>query len=428
MGILKDIMDTVRDIDVNGSLQNYFEKKKYSSIAKQSQEGTLQFPVIFPRSLDIDILQIVSKAIERQLSSFTQIVLTMNPILNIDTEKDMSMYLRKFHQNSDTKTDTNDIQNFLLDMDDVRENYTLYADEHNTIEIMIGLFEGLNGSIKKANREDLEVLSEHLRLDILNNKFIPRNINIYKMDSSIVTEAKNKKHKKSNDDVEEFKLPNKVLLDSDVKKSNELIPTMLHLKLKIVNKDGVTHGTHEYLIGVKAMIHPVSSDEMVSNVVGACRNDNRLFDFIRWTSGETNFLKDFIFNIQEIKGDIKNREAGSSSWWIALKRRKALSKIKNTLLLGNQLLPNATLVLSMQEADFIKSQYGYDLMSPVFVNKVMSTYFLLGFVIVDTSSQLAHFLFDGQNSYQTTTFIGLERESGSDERKFKEMLKLINRV
>ena len=482
MGVLKDIMDTLRDIDIHGSLDEYFKKKKYSSIAKQSQEGTLQFPVIVSRtSLDIENLQTISRSLERQFSSFVQIVLTMNPVLNIETEKNLATYLRKFHQNSDSKTDMNDITNFFVDIDNLKENYLLLTDEYDNIAILTGTFEGCSTKqIVETNREQLKVILEYLKLDLLNDKFTPNNQSLYKFSNNNLTkfhnrnvllEAPNKPpqgggtkppqrppykpsaqiissvgtvnntfvNNTSKDKIyngggseskrlSEFNLPNKTLVDNDVKKSNELVPTMLHLRLKLIDKKGDNHGTHDYLIGIKAVIHPVNSEEMISNVVNACKNNNKLFDFIRWTSGEINFLQDFVLNIKEIKTDVNNRGNGSSPWWITLKRRKALSKVKNTLLLGNQLLPNTTLVLSMQEVDLIKATYGYDLMNITFVNKIMATYFLLGFVVVDTSSQLAHFLFDGQNSYQTTTFIGLERETGSDEKKFKEMLKLINRV
>ena len=431
MGVLKDLLDTFRDIDIHGSVDDYLKKKKYSSIAKQSQEGTLQFPVIVSKSLDIENLQTVTRALERQYSSFTQIVLTMNPVLNIVTEKNLANYLRKFHQNSDSKTDLNDATNFFVDIDNLKENYLVLSDEHGTMAVLTGIFEGCSTKqIVEANKGQLKVIVESLKMDLLNNKFIPNNQAIYKFTNKNLSSFHNKNIllEVRKNDSDNFNLPNKVLTDNDVKKSNELVPTILHLRLKLIDKKGDNHGTHDYLIGIKAVIHPVSSDEMINNVVGACRNNNGLFDFIRWTSGEINFIKDFILNVKEIKDDVKNRGSGSSSWWITLKRRKALSKVKNTLLLGNQLLPNTTLVLSMQEVELIKATYGYDLMNINFVDKIMSTYFLLGFVVVDTSSQLVHFLFDGQNSYQTTTFIGLERESGSDEKKFKEMLKLINRV
>ncbi|WP_171567699.1 hypothetical protein, partial [Brevibacillus sp. MCWH] len=92
-----------------------------------------------------------------------------------------------------------------------------------------------------------------------------------------------------------------------------------------------------------------------------------------------------------------------------------------------KLLPNATIVISMEEAEYIRSQFGYDLMDESLVRKIMDTYFLLGFVIVDNSSQIVHFLFDGITNYQSVTFSGLETGTRKDN-ELKEILKLVQRI
>jgi len=174
-------------------------------------------------------------------------------------------------------------------------------------------------------------------------------------------------------------------------------------------------------------MHPINSDEMITNLINGCNNDNKFFNFIKWTTGETEFFKDFLFNIKEIKDDVVSRSQGASPWWITLKRKKLMAKMKDRLFLPNKILPNTTIVVSAQEVEFIKTHYGFDLMNPMFVDKIMETYFLLGFVVVDSSTQIAHFLFDGQKSYQSVTFNGLEREN-SAKTDTKEILKLMNKM
>ena len=80
----------------------------------------------------------------------------------------------------------------------------------------------------------------------------------------------------------------------------------------------------------------------------------------------------------------------------------------------------------MDEVQLIRSNYGYDLTDPKLVTKIMSDYFLLSFVIVDPSQELAMFLFDGENHFQTMSFAGLERENNNSKNDFKEIYKLIN--
>jgi hypothetical protein len=474
----------------------------------------------------------ITKALERQYASFTQIVLTMSPILNIEKQKDPVGYLRQFHQNSDVKTDLNDIGNML---GDIEENYTCMTNADETMYILSAIYEGTTGNIVADNKEQLMSIYDFLKSDKLNDKFIPAKEATYrfkdadksahfnsipvaeatrgdlnrvnrsirqlsdpnapapngngiraitalnqassissKIDSDMKAEAakvqdrqdkldqnainnqlaheqldQNKdqfdqnmdqrkaefEHQKQMDSIRnkpklkdlDVKLADNVLKDNDVKKSNELVPTTLHIRVKTVNNKGEDVGFLDFIVGVKSTMHPIKSDEMVINMVSACKNNNKFFDFIRWTTGEISFFKDFVFNIKELKDDVVSRSAGSSSWWMTLKRRRALAKIKNGLVLPQQILPNATVVLSMEEVEYIKSEYGYDLMNTVFVDKIMQTYFLLGFVVVDNSTQIAHFLFDGQQNFQSVTFSGLERENSGDERKFKEMLKVINR-
>jgi hypothetical protein len=167
---------------------------------------------------------------------------------------------------------------------------------------------------------------------------------------------------------------------------------------------------------------------MITNMVNACRNNNKVFNFLRWTTGEISFFKDFLLNIKETKADVTDYKRGSSVWWSSLKRRKRLSNMRDTMFLDKQILPNATIVISAEEVEFIKSEFGFDLFNPIFFNKILNTYFLLGFVIVDNSAQMAHFLFEDQEEFQTVTFSALEKSSVNDERKFKEMLKVVNRI
>jgi len=468
MGFLRDVLDTVKSINLVGAV-NDFKSPRYSSIAKRSSEGTLQFPTLVSRSNDIDTLQIITKALERQYSSFTQIVLTMNPVLNLDKDLDAIGYLRKFHQNTDIKTDRHDIINTAFDSS-IIENFNYYTDDKTNISIFAITCEGSTGLISKLNKEQLESVLDYVVMETLNNKFIPKNALYNFKDpemsayfNSVLTEDLDEKrfeYSKQQDklrrdtetkqfnarmDLDEkkfnlqinsnrpklkdmdIKLNEKVLTDNDVKKSNELVPTTLHIRVHVTNNEGTNQGFQDFIIGIKTTMHPINSDEMITNLINGCNNNNKFFDFIKWTTGEISFFKDFLLNIKEIKDDVVNRSKGSSPWWIVLKRKRLMAKIKNNLFLPGQILPNSTIVISAQEAEFIKTNYHFDLMNPVFINKIMDTYFLLGFVIVDNSTQIAHFIFDGQSAFQSVTFNGLEREN-SAKTDTKEILKLMNKM
>ena len=92
---------------------------------------------------------------------------------------------------------------------------------------------------------------------------------------------------------------------------------------------------------------------------------------------------------------------------------------------SKQLLPNATIVLSIEEVNAVKVEHGFDLMDPKMMKRIMNEYFLLAFVVVDSSQELAYFMFDGQDEPQAMSFTGMERENSS-KNDFKEIYKLIN--
>jgi hypothetical protein len=93
-----------------------------------------------------------------------------------------------------------------------------------------------------------------------------------------------------------------------------------------------------------------------------------------------------------------------------------------------QILPNATILITQEECDFIKNTYGFDLMNPGFVEKIMKKFFLLCFIVTDDALEVAHFKYDGQKSYQTISYAGLEKENSNSARQFKDILHAVQRI
>lgn len=560
MTILKDISDTLRDaVDIAKEMD--IKLNKQTSIAKLSSAATLQFPVITSRSINVDTAQTVVKALERQYAMFIQMVISMNPYLDLEKDRNLQGYLRNIHQNN-------------VGIIDLKESaMSLYSDDFGRT-LLFSLNEGCNGQVLASNREQMFNPEEYLNNKILNNLYASKEISLenamlnldyyYKKNPEILTEkykptkkqikrerafkiknniplddddlydengnfsiekamdplpdfakeannkAKNSKinnsknnvkpedpnssyHQNNNYDVEpsnnkneqkqsnltdkqfshqkmmdrhkmrmdnanlelnkqklqqknqetenlinEKKFKHELqktkwdyqsktavkLSDNDVKKCNELVPTTLSLTLQV--KDGSNFGgVSNFVIGVKGLLHPVNSDDMISNLLSGYKSGNKFFNFLRWSSGEIKFIKDLILNMDNIREDVVRKHAkNGSGWWSALKRRRniaALRRIKGS----GRILPNTTIVCSINEIDELKEAYGVDLMNPTSIKKIMKTFFLLGFVVVDDSQELCHFIFDGENNYQVVSFNGLEKENNS-KNDFKDIYKLIN--
>lgn len=213
------------------------------------------------------------------------------------------------------------------------------------------------------------------------------------------------------------------LADNDVKKCNELVPTTLSVTVQQMKRDNFG-GNITFVLGIKGIMHPVSSEDMVGNLLDGYKDGNKFFNFLRWTSGEISFLKDLLFNVDGIKEDVIKKHNKGSHWWTTLKRNKTLARIKN-IYGKNRILPNATIVCSMEEVMEIQDSYNVNLMDVKNVRRLMDRYFLLGFVVVDESQELCYFIFDGETDYQALSFKGLERDN-NNKNDFKDIYKMIN--
>lgn len=215
-----------------------------------------------------------------------------------------------------------------------------------------------------------------------------------------------------------------ILKDNDVKKANDLTPTLLHIRVIATQERKYV----DFVIGVKATMHAVSSEEMTNELVNACRYHDEVFRFIRWTTGEISFLGDFLLNLKDSKAAVARQEAGGSPWWNRLRNMGVIARFKKNAFMKKRILPNASIALTQQEVDFIKNNYGFDLMKPKFIENIMNKFFLLCFIVIDEALEVVHFKYDGQNSYQSVSFSGLEKENSNSARQFRDILKAVQRV
>ena len=109
MGIARDIFE-ILDENIDGFTDQFMKRldathDEQGSLAKRAADGTLFFPVLVSRAIEYPIAQKVCKACEINAASFAQIVLTMNPKMDLTTGKGAVDYIRKFHSNVDTEED-----------------------------------------------------------------------------------------------------------------------------------------------------------------------------------------------------------------------------------------------------------------------------------------------------------------------------------
>ena len=218
-----------------------------------------------------------------------------------------------------------------------------------------------------------------------------------------------------------------MVINTDIKKANELVPSMMVIQFCTVGT-GETPIISTAVIGVKARLQYVLSQDMRDRIIAKNTDKNGLFNLIKATTGQISFWKDFIFAVKKAKLDaLSTSGKGSSSpIWKLLERRAIMSKIRRWTGTVNDASAITTLVLSQDEADILMKEERIDVMRPATIHSIMNAYNIMCFVVVDEVMEKVHFLFDdGSNSYETMSFSHLEREEGNGA--YKKVINLLTK-
>ena len=438
-----------------------------TSIARASAGLIFTYPVLCSSSLGIKSCTMVSKALERRNVTMLQILLAANQ----RTNQNIMDYLKDFHTNLDfDKMSLEDFVDvitesgtyakmiskpeYLLEMmplreknvalEDFREN-TNYFFEEDVNENYIGRFKLL-----KRNGYDTIIEADNNNSDPIwigpDYKDIDPNGEKYKeyedkypndkaKAQSEYKKAMNKlggvKSYSYNDNVEKtnkITAPNidsNRLLSSEIKKANEMVPTLM-----LINTiDPTTGANMQSVVGVKSRMISVPSGEVVGRILANYQDSNNLLKFIKLTTRETSFIKDFLLAVDSAKLDaINNSKKGSATaLFNALERRSQNGKIRKMAKTEKQFAKAiATLVISQEDVEDLKKMNGIDVESIRIIKPIMEKLNLLYFVIIDESSESIKILIDGSDDYEVYPFSALEKENKDDT--YKKVINLMAKM
>lgn len=436
-----------------------------SSLAKMTSNLILVFPVMVSRQLSIKTAQMIAKAIEMRGVQMVQMVFAANQITD-DNIEDLFAYLSRFHKN----INIGDPLNFSVD--DFIDAVNKFSEAKISPE---------DEKMLKAIREDMGNLEFYFENNIsvppLSSYSVKRKVGGYeiysegysRIDPSIYASttsldhgdvrgyAKNyidaQKYNMSVDkanqaaekhqyDIEKLQAgANKdalsfkkdfapTLLDTDVKKANETLPTLLKVNFYVKNPGGTATKIEGAIIGIKSRIVPVESADIINQLTSKAQNSNILLNFIKATTRETSFAKDFLFGINKAKIDAMAASKKSTSpMWRVLEQRAKNSKRKRYLNNNNAYMAITTLVVSQEEADLIKANSNgmYDYEDYKMVNKLIDNLNILCFCIVDESLEIVKMYFDsGDNTWDNYPFTALQRENNNDD--YKKIINLMTKI
>lgn len=222
----------------------------------------------------------------------------------------------------------------------------------------------------------------------------------------------------------------KRLLDNDVRKCNELVPSLIVIRYNVTDATVASNALVErqFIAGVKARLYPASSREIVDKISDVFSRNKGKLGWIRATTGEISFMKDFILGIKDAKIKAKNdRLAKVSPIWRSLQYRSNKSVLKRlTKNRPNDAGAITTLVVTQEEVSYISKSLGVDLTDTRNCRKLMDAYNFMGIVIVDENFEVARFLFDGEKYFQDLSFTVLEKQTGDSS--YKKVVNLISKL
>ena len=451
-----------------------------SSIASATRDLTMSFPVLCSDTITPQTASIITKAIERNNVSMLQMLIAAYHI----TANNGVEAIKMVHTNMDNAFRSEDLIDAVVgagkgiyEMGEITSckrppiNYAKLLEEAhveflNSIGVKYPESSFSENSIADytvTNRfDDITVLKEatkktydqsEIEKDIKsfekNKKFYSDSMNKYGKDSKQMNDNvrdlinwQNRKqdleYKAQRDNLEDEKdvlrsrreLFLRQLLDSDVKKANEVQPTLLVVPFYYEDSTGAEK-THEFIAGVKSRLIVVTSEEIIDQIIRFNKQGVNLNNLIRATTKEISFSKEFIGGIEQAKIDAKrdSKLSKTSPIWRMLQSRSSRSGLKTLIRTKdskNAAAAITSLVITAQEAEYIAENSGIDITNPAIAREFMSNYNLLCLIIVDEQTEVAKFLYDGEKYFTEYSFSSLDRDNNSNDTR--KLISLLNKT
>lgn len=461
--VVADIFETLRDgIKLVGDTVNPKTAKVRNarSIARATSGLTLAFPVICSNTLPLETATMIAKAIERKNVALLQMAFSA---YNITSDSDAISHLSKFHQN--LNLGKMDLDSFMDAMESLSESSNIYPNEIAAIKedckrnLNFILDDSINerslleySEIHTMGRESI-IYEAPRPKDLSGNPLSDDDMEDMAYDNTGIGHSKedirwyyDQKNKEEKQKLDTIKVNNdardkyrqasqnkndqftKQLLPSDVKKANEMQPTLMIVNFYVNEKDRDLNVAQQFVCGVKSKLYAIDSSDIINKIITKHVDSDVLLKLVKVSTREISFVKDFLLGIDDAKLDSlsKSRKGSGSTLFKALERRALKGKVRRSLRLENSAKAISTLVISSEEAEDLRKYENIDVMNPRTIAPIMEKLNLLYFVVVDTIGESVNMLTDGETEYESYSFTALERESG--DAAYKKAINLITKV
>lgn len=394
---------------LNGSISNY------------SKDLIMSFPMMCDNSLSPSTASMISRANERNIVTMLELLFaSMNLHGNSGRE-----ILATIHKNIKVG----------YSLDDAIDDINGWVNSEGVAESVT------NQQIATAVRTMLEQLrlgSKSFPVESLSerslNDFVVLNMNgrtVVKEDNSSTSVPVDTTTKQT--DVSgngyQFNDFQRMLLDSDVKKANELQPTLMVVKINQINPDNKTYaGSTSFIAGVKSRLVSVEPIDIVERLMAKKKTELNFLNFIRATTGEISLVRDLLLCIDQAKLDSKNevKKGASAKMWRVLENRGIKNNSNKIKRAGNDASAITTLVINQETVNLMKKQYGFDMENVKNAKMIMDVYNLLGIIIADESIEVVKTLYAGNDVYEQQAYSFIEKES--NDNSYKKVINLLGKA
>lgn len=407
--ILKDLITDVLDIAQDSEIGKFISRKNptIKSITRSNKDLTMIFPVIASSSIEPKSAQLVTRALERKFTTLTQMLLSA---LSITSSKDAVEHLRNIHTNLDLDSFF-DVDGYLTATEAASLDPLYFRDK---------LGEKMVHESYKRERlfgKPLNALTEANRTQVIRNRHLAQEANKNDITKTVVST-------KDPQPMVAGKVTFPTLMsNNDVKKANELQPTVVEIKF-VSTATGEPIDANAF-IGIKTKLYAADSMDIINHVISKRVNKLSLYNLIKATSGEIEFWRDFIFALKKAKVDAisSSRRGSSSKLWKVLERRSIASKLNHLLSSRNDATAITTLAISMYEVEYLRKNEDIDLLDSRVARQLLDEYNLIGIAVVDDSTESVRFIFDtGDDEYEVYSFGSLKKEDKVD---YKQMIQIL---
>lgn len=358
--------------------------KSFKSINSATKDLVLTFPVMFSRNMELATAELIAKALEAKYANLVKMLLTAMAITNATDAID---YVKNIHSNMQF--------NDGIDVDDYLTINNKLAKESGAMTMFTPGTKAVYENYKHSLKHSLPLAN------------------------TIITEADAKRNGNGGDNK-----PGSITLTQDkLDKANLQMPLMM--KVNFISKATGRPITTSAYLGIKCKLFDVAGLDIVQRIVSKNSSAISLFNFIRATSQEIGFWRDFVFALSKAKVDaISNARNGSSSkMWKALEQRATKSKLNQFFRQKNDATAITSLLVTTDEVEELKKNNDIDLSRSNVARKIMSDYNLLCIGIVDETTESVALIFDtGDDEYELVRFKSLKKEKDMDAKQIVNLL------